>query len=537
MFDLTTLRSAVRSEGGVSRRLFLAYGSALAALPSLALRTTAADRKVSFVSDPFTLGVASGDPDSTSVVLWTKLAPKPLDPDGGMKPEAIPVSWELAEDDGMKTVVAKGSAVATPQLGHAVHAIPTGLKPDRWYWYRFRAGDATSPVGRTRTMPAADATPDRLRFAFASCQHYEAGLFTAYDQMAKDELDLVVHLGDYIYEYPGADNKVRKHTGPKDGKIKTLEDYRNRHNQYRSDPLLHGMHGQCPWLVTWDDHEFDNNYANDLQEEQRGGRKPADPATFLEQRANAYQAYYEAMPLRPSSVPHGPDMKLYRTCTYGRLAAFQVLDTRQYRTDQPNGDGAKELNEAALDPKNTLLGAAQRKWLQSRLITSQATWNVLAQQVMMGMVGQVRGDGGPKYSMDQWPGAADERMKLVRFLADRKVLNPVVLTGDIHSNWVNDLRVDDRKAQSPVVATEFVGTSISSGGNGTALPKGLDELLAANPGVKFHNRERGYVRCVVTGDKWQSDYVVAEDVTKPNGKVVTRQSFVVEAGVPGAKKS
>jgi alkaline phosphatase D len=361
MFDLTTIRTAVRSEGGVSRRLFLAYGSALAALPSLAVRTHAADRKVTFASDPFTLGVASGDPDSTSVVLWTKLAPKPLDPDGGMKPEAIPVTWELAEDDAMKTVVAKGSAVATPQLGHSVHAIPTGLKPDRWYWYRFRAGDATSPVGRTRTTPAADATPDRLRFAFASCQHYEQGLFTAYAQMAKDELDLVFHLGDYIYEYPGTEKKVRKHTGPSEGKIVTLEDYRNRHNQYRSDPLLHGMHAKCPWLVTWDDHEFDNNYANDIQEEKWGKRtKPTDPATFLEQRANAYQAYYEMMPLRPSSVPHGPDLKLYRTCAYGRLASFQVLDTRQYRTDQPNGDKASELNDAALSPKNTLLGEAQR---------------------------------------------------------------------------------------------------------------------------------------------------------------------------------
>ncbi len=242
------------------------------------------------------------------------------------------------------------------------------------------------------------------------------------------------------------------------------------------------------------------------------------------------------MPLRPDARPHGPNMKLYRKASFGRLAEFLVLDTRQYRTDQPNGDGAKELNDAALDPKNTLLGAEQRGWLEYRLIHSPATWNVLAQQVMMGLVGRA-GDGAPKYSMDQWPGAASERMKLMRFIADRRVPNPVVLTGDIHSNWVNDLRVDDRQIDTPVVATEFAGTSITSGGNGVAEPKGLDALLAANPCVRFHNRERGYVRCEVTPGSWTSDYVVVTDVTKPNGPVQTRASFVVEAGTPGAKKA
>ncbi len=213
-----------------------------------------------------------------------------------------------------------------------------------------------------------------------------------------------------------------------------------------------------------------------------------------------------------------------------------VLDTRQYRTDQPNGDGAKELNDEALHPKNTLLGKKQAGWMKAALLRSQATWNVLAQQVMMGMADVVAGPE-KKYSMDQWPGAAHERMKLMQWIAERKVPNPVVLSGDIHSNWVNDLRVDDRKMDTPVVAAEFVGTSISSGGNGTKEPKGLDTLLAENPFVKFHNRQRGYVRCVVTPKEWKSDYVIVPEVLKPGSPAEVPASFVVEAGKAGVTKA
>ena len=539
MLDLSNLRAAVRSEGGVSRRLFLAYGAALAALPTVGARAFGrVARQPKFTADPFTLGVASGDPTDTGVVLWTRLAPRPLDEFGGMTGENVEVRWELADDEGMKTVLKTGTVVATPQLGHSVHVEVEGLKPDRWYFYRFQCGGATSPVGRTRTTPERSSTPEKLKFAFASCQHYEQGLFTAYEHMAKDDLDLVFHLGDYIYEYPNRETAkvVRKHVGPKDGKIKTLEDYRNRHAQYRTDPHLQKTHNRFPWVVTWDDHEFDNNYANDIQEEQPKGKMKADPATFLEQRANAYQAYYEMMPLRKGCVPNGPDLKLYRSIAFGRLAEFQVLDTRQYRTDQPNGDKSSELNEDALNPKNTILGTKQAAWLRSALLKSSSTWNVLAQQVMMGMADLAAGEP-KKYSMDQWPGYAHERMKLMQWIADRKVSNPVVLTGDIHSNWVNDLRVDDRKLDTPVVAAEFVGTSITSGGNGVKEPKGLDTLLAENPFIKFHNRQRGYVRCAVTPKEWRSDYVIVEDVLKPGAPADVRASFVVEAGKAGVTKA
>lgn len=524
--DLKELRKAIRHEGGVSRRLFLAYAASLSALPLLANRAEGAPHRVSFQASPFALGVASGDPDHTGFVLWTRIAPAPLDPDGGMRSEPVEVSWEIAEDEGMKTIVQSGKATAKALLGHSVHVEVTGLKPDRWYWYRFQSGEATSPIGRARTLPEPNANPSQLRFAFASCQHYETGYYTAYGQMAKDELDLVFHLGDYIYEGPGRENQVRKHAGPK---LITLGDYRVRHSQYRADPLLNAMHTRCPWFVTWDDHEVENNYAADISQQQG-----MDPAEFLIQRANAYQAYYEMMPLRHRSIPRGPDMQLYRKASFGRLAELFVLDTRQYRSDQPNGDRGSDLNDAALNPKNSMMGAVQRKWLQDSLSVSPAVWNVLAQQVMMGMVDGAQGDDH-RYSMDQWPGYAAERISFMKYLADRKVKNPVVLTGDIHTNWVNDLRVDDRKAETPVVATEFVGTSITSGGNGVDKPEGLDNLMSENPCIRFHNRQRGYVRCTITPTEWRSDYIVAPEVTKPDGQTSTRASFVVEAGKPGAK--
>ena len=526
MIDLTQLAQAVRAENGVSRRLFLAYASTLAALPNWDQRVQAADRKVTFPSQPFTLGVASGDPGTRSVVLWTRLAPKPLEPGAGMTLDAIPVRWEVAEDEKFTKIAAKGTAIATPQLGHSVHVEANGLKPDRWYFYRFRAGDADSPIGRTRTFPAPQAEVEQLKFAFASCQHYEHGLYTAYEQMAKDQLDLVFHLGDYIYEYAqGRTPKaVRQHLGKE---IESLDDDRIRHALYRSDPLLHGMHALCPWMVTWDDHEFDNNYANLISEE-----SGIDPVAFLNRRANAYQAYYESMPLRRRSLPRGADMQLYRKASFGRLAELFVLDTRQHRTDQPNNDKPSEINAAALDPQGTLLGKEQRGWLQAGLLESQGRWNVLAQQVMMAMVKATRAGIEGKSSMDQWPGYAHERMQLMQFMADRKVPNPVVLTGDIHSNWANELRVDDRLHDTPLVATELVGTSISSGGNGIEKPDYLESMKAGNPVVKFHSQERGYVRCTVTPENLRADYVAVEDVTQPGGKITTRASFVIESGRP-----
>jgi alkaline phosphatase D len=527
MLDLSQLAEIVRYEGCISRRLFLAYAASLSGVPLLGRLAVAAERTPTFSADPFSLGVASGDPNENSVVLWTRLAPQPIEPDGGMPTEACEVAWEIARDEALRDVVQRGTAVAAPQLAHSVHVEVAGLEPDRWYWYRFRAGDAQSAVGRTRTMPAAATTPRELRFAFTSCQNYCDGLFTAYDHMSRDELDLVLHLGDYIYEGASEPSDVRQHAGKV---IKTLDEYRARHAQYKTDPLLQGMHARCPWIVTWDDHEVANDYASDISESRK-----VTPAEFLLRRAAAYQAYYEHMPLRATSVPHGPNMQLYRGVSFGKLANFLVLDTRQYRSDQPEYADDFDFRGREWPRGGTILGSAQNDWLQQSLTNSPATWNVLAQQVMMATVDVDLGER-EQYSMDKWPGYPDERRAVVQFLRDRRIPNPVVLTGDIHSNWVNDLRVDDRRPEEPIVATEFVGTSLSSSGNGEDRPADLDKFLAQNPCVRFHNRQRGYVRCTVTPQAWRSDFQVVPDVLRPGGAVKTRASFVVEAGRPGAQE-
>jgi alkaline phosphatase D len=526
MLDLTKLLEATVHEGGVSRRLFLAYTASMTAIPLLGRRSAAAARRVSFAANPFSLGVASGDPSANGVVLWTRLAPKPLEPGSGLEPQSIDVAWEVADDESMRNVVKRGRALATPQLGHSVHVEVDGLDPGRWYWYRFQAGDAESAVGRTRTMPPENSTPPELRFAFASCQNYEAGLYTAYEHMAKEQLDLVFHLGDYIYEYEGEDGRVRKHVGKE---IHSLDDYRIRHAQYKSDPLLQRMHARCPWMVVWDDHEFDNNCANDISEE-----AGVDPVDYLIRRANAYQAYYEMMPLRRGSLPHGPAMQLYRKVSFGRLAEFLMLDTRQHRTDQPNGDGGHDINDEAMSPKGSMLGARQFGWVQNSLIKSSAAWNVLAQQTMMGMVDLKKGDRR-EYSMDSWPGYSHERVRLMDFVRERRVPNPVVLTGDNHANWVNNLRVDDRQADAPVVATEFVGTSISSDGNGADRLEDWETATTENACVQFYNAQRGYVLCTLTPDAWRSDFRIVPQITQPGGPITTRASYVIEAGAPGAK--
>ncbi|MBI3463930.1 MAG: alkaline phosphatase D family protein, partial [Planctomycetes bacterium] len=280
----------------VNRRSFLVTTSSLAAAALWSSRAWGVvKRNVKFADNPFQLGVASGDPAPDGVVLWTRLAPRPLE-GGGMPAEAVEVSWQVAEDEQMTKVVREGTTTATPQWAHAVHVEVDGLRPDRWYWYQFKVGSETSPKGRTRTMPLAESSPQRVRFAFASCQHYETGLYTAYEHMLREDLDLVLHLGDYIYEGAPKNNQVRKHSGA--GELDSLDDYRNRHAQYKTDGALQAMHAALPWLVTWDDHEFDNNCAGDVSEE-----KDVTREQFLARRARAYQAYYEHMPLRRGSLP------------------------------------------------------------------------------------------------------------------------------------------------------------------------------------------------------------------------------------------
>jgi alkaline phosphatase D len=512
----------------MDRRVFLAASASSLLVASRGWSSDEVVRKnLSLGANPFTLGVASGDPTATGLVIWTRLAPKPTE-GGGMPSDAVAVRWEVADDESFKKIVRQGEGVASPTLAHSVHIEVEGLQPNRWYFYRFAVGSDVSPIGRARTMPADGSSPEQLRFAFASCQHWEAGYFTAYEHMAKSDLDLIFHLGDYIYEGPGRKG-VRTHTGSTE--IKTLLDYRNRHAQYKTDSFLQSVHAKCPWMVTWDDHEVDNNYAGEISEEES-----IDPRDFLVRRAAAYQAYYEHMPLRHDTIPSGPGMKLYRRVRFGNLAEFSLLDTRQYRSDQPFGDGVKPLNKSTIDPMATMLGSDQERWLFAGLEVSQCRWNVLAQQVMMAHVDFAPGKG-EAFSMDQWPGYSVARRRVLEFIAQKQIANPIVLTGDIHSNWCNDLLVDFDDKEAKPVASEFVGTSITSGGDGGKLKFPEKMILDQNPFVKFQNSKRGYVECTVTPKQWRSDYQMVDFVTKPGAPLKTIASFVVEAGTAGVNRA
>ncbi|MDQ3371910.1 MAG: alkaline phosphatase D family protein, partial [Actinomycetota bacterium] len=339
-----------------------------------------------FNEDPFSLGVASGDPLPDGVVLWTRLAPEPLQADGGMPSRKVPVRYEVARDEDFRDVVRKGNTFATPELAHSVHVEVEGLDPAREYFYRFKTGPEESPVGRTLTAPAADADPAELSFAFVSCQNYPTGFFTAYRHIAEEDLALVVHLGDYIYESDRQGTIGRGHVPA--AEIFSLADYRRRYGQYKSDEDLRAAHARHPFVVTWDDHEVDNNYTDEIPGDDQ------DPQAFLQRRADAYQAYYEHQPLRLSAKPRGPDMRLYRRLTYGRLAEFNVLDTRQYRSEAPCG-GAKTASpedcQERLDPSLTMTGVEQESWLLDGLERSGARWNVLAQQVFFAQRDLVEG--------------------------------------------------------------------------------------------------------------------------------------------------
>jgi alkaline phosphatase D len=494
------------------RRQFLAALAAARLSPILAAPK--------FSVDPFQLGVCSGDPLPDGVVLWTRLLGEQL---GNANHE---VDYIVAEDEGLKKIVKKGRAVASPQFAHSVHADVRGLKPGRWYFYQFRSGGFETPVARTRTAPAP-ASNEALRFAFASCQHYETGYYTAYKHMAEEDLQLVVHLGDYIYEGGISENRPRKHTGPE---IKSLSDYRNRHALYKSDEHLKLVHARFPWIITWDDHEVDNNYADDKEEH----GAPRDG--FLERRANAYQAYYEHMPLRETSLPHGSHLKLHRRFDFGNLARFHVLDTRQYRTDQPCGDGRKVQCEAALSDSATILGAEQYQWLTEGMKSGKQAWNILANQVLFSKIDAKPGEGA-EYSMDQWSGYEMERRKLLRFMQEAKVPHPIVITGDIHSNWASDIKADFADPKSATIGSEFVGTSITSAGDGLELPAAEEGFKRDNPHLHFFLAKRGYVSCTVNDKQWRTDYRMVPYVTRPGAPLETKASFIVDAKKPGMQRA
>jgi phosphodiesterase/alkaline phosphatase D-like protein len=539
-----------RLEGlAATRRRFLTWTGAAAAvaftpkLLGLAAGTASASphsaTAPAWLRDhPFRLGVASGDPAPDSVVLWTRLATDALAPFGGMEYESVPVRWQVAEDDRFRRVVRQGTVHAAPDWGHSVHVEVDRLRPWREYFYRFRVDGPggsrhDSPVGRTKTAPTAGARLRSMSLAFASCQAWYEGFYTAYADMAQRHHDLVFHAGDYIYEYSvGLDGGVRQVDLPSrfSRETITLDDYRDRHALYRSDPDLQAAHASAPWVVAWDDHELENNWADEISENDE------DPATFLVRRANSLRAYYENMPLREPQRPDGIDLQLYRRLTYGNLLQLDVLDTRQYRDDQAAGDGTDPPNPGSLDPARSITGQAQEDWLLDGFASSRARWNVLAHQTAIAQL-DTRAGTDVAVPMDTWDGYVGSRNRVLQGAQERGVRNLVSIAGDLHRSVASDLKLDFADPASPTVGSEFVGTSITSGRDGMDIDPSGQTLLDENPHIKYCNFQRGYVSCTITPELWHSDYRVADFVTRPGGTMSTRTNLVVEDGHPGVQQA
>ena len=506
-----------------SRRALLAQAAGLAGFALTPGSWTSAVAATRMVDSPFGLGVASGEPSPDGMVLWTRLASRPREPLGWMPPAPVAVRWEIAADPQMKRTVARGRQLAVAEAGHSVHVEVSGLRPGREYWYRFMAGGHASPIGRTRTTPAAGSAADQLKLAFASCQKYSAGYYSAHAALAADAPDLVLFLGDYIYEEAHTGKGVRAHPAaePVD-----LAGYRERYAWYKADTDLQAAHAAAPWMVTWDDHEVANDYGDDQD------RTNPTPADFLKRRAAAYQAFYENMPLRRTQRPVGPDMLLYRSRAWGDLARIQMLDTRQYRnhrTCEAASDGKRipmDCPERS-DPARSLLGQDQERWLQAEFRSSRARWNLLGQQYLMeqlmtrlGMVGN-----------DGWDGYAASRRRVLEGWRDAKVSNPVVLGGDIHCFFAGELALTP---DGPPVASEFVGGSISSLG---AEASDIRLLMMANRRLTYGEGEtRGYGRVELTPKTCTVTFRGVENALVAKSPVRDLAKFVVEDGVAGAKR-
>jgi alkaline phosphatase D len=472
---------------------------------------------------PFALGVASGDPLPDRVVLWTRLAPRPLD-GGGMPDRPTPVLWEVATDERFGDVVSRGAHVAEPRWGHSVHVDATGLRPDSWYFYRFRVGDHLSPVGRTRTAPAADAANQRARFGLASCQNWPNGRYSAYPHLVEEDLDLMLWLGDYIYEGATTTGAVRQHDR---GTAQTLADYRDRYGLYTSDPQLQAARAAVPWLVLWDDHEVANNYGGDRPSPTTAA--PADPAAFAARKAAGYQAWWENQPVR-LAPPSGPALRLHRTLEWGTLARFFALDERQYRSPGACAEVPSGLGDCAerTAPGRTLLGDDQRAWFFSELDRTPAMWNVIANEVIMGELRL-----GSVYNLDQWDGYAAERRLVMERFAAKPDLNPLVVTGDIHAFAVADLKVDHDRSDGPAVGTEIVGGSISSS---FPLPDAALDVVRALPHVHLADgRRHGYAVVDLDTRQAHARLRTVDTVDRPEAGIDTLATVVVDAGRPGAQ--
>ena len=515
-------------------------------------------------SNPFTLGVASGSPTPEGVVLWTRLLSSGLFSSLGK--DDIAVRWELAHDAQFQQIALQGQSAALAALAHSVHVEVAGLAPDRWYFYRFHAGNGTesytSPVARTRTLPAPDAPVAKLRLAYASCQRWEHGYYSAYRHMASEQLDLVMFLGDYIYEYPGAANAVRNVTG---GWVQSLDDYRARYALHKSDADLQAAHAACPWVLTWDDHEVHNDYASDTA----GYTSAAEPAMsepFNRRRAAAYQAWYEHMPVRASvltrafaGLAQGADMRIFQQLRYGQLASLYLLDPRQYKDPivctQGGRLGSSTFDPATCaawnDPNRSLLGHLQERWLDDQLAKASPSnnpWQVIGQGSVLGPRDFKPGPEKLLWN-DGWDGYPAARQRLTATLQNRiatksgaayadsakptgqnGLTTAVILGGDVHENWVGHVKADYANADSGNVGVEFCGTSITSR-SGQAARSSVDAWLAENPHFSFaDNQAKGYGVCEFTPTQLTTTLRVVSDATRKDAAIGTLASFSVKAG-------
>ena len=513
------------------RALIRRFGAAAGLMVAAPLIGGRASAQPVFTKSPFQLGIASGEPAPDGVVLWTRLAPEPLQIGFGMTSTRVDVKWEVAADEAFRTVVQSGTTQAMPHLAHSVHVEVAGLQPARPYWYRFTAGGVQSPVGRTKTAPVAGANLARSKFGVAGCQSFEAGFFTAHKFLATEELDFVFCYGDYIYENagrppanPAPDSPARAgriHFGEE---IYSVDDYRRRYAQYKADPDLQAAHAAHPWFSVWDDHETDNNWAS--QWDEANSPQPL----FALRRQAAAQAWYEHMPVRISSMPSGVAVQIYRRAQWGRLMNLNFLDTRQYRTNQPCNDQSAGCSfESVSEPNAEFMGRAQEDWLFSGLDASPGRWNVLAQQMMMMDLDRDPGEG-LRYNIDSWAGYRTPRNRVLSRLQQRNAANVIVLTGDEHVNYAGELHLDGRTPGARPIGVEFVGTSIASGGNGQDATDNDRALVGANAQLKFINRQRGYLVCDVTPERWTTEFKVLDKVNDRDGKLSTRTRLAVAAG-------
>lgn len=517
------------------RQVLVSGGLALlaAGIPAFALGAPTA------ALTPFTLGVASGDPAPDGFVIWTRLAPEPLARDGrGGLSDPVAVLWEVAADEAMRQIVRAGHVRADPRFAHAVHVEVSGLTPGRPYWYRFTAQGHQSDIGQARTAPARNARVERLTLAMATCAHWELGWFSAYRHIAEERPDLVLFLGDYIYEYSYRGDRAKGRTVRSHDRVDDVVDlagYRNRYALYKTDPDLQALHAAAPCLMTWDDHEVQNDYSNRWSQD-----LATSEADFLKRRAAAYRAFYEHMPLRRRSAPNGPDMRIYDRLRHGDLAEFTVLDGRQYRSRQPcptpttrRGHVAPDSCPDLADPSRTMLGATQERWLHDGFRRADARWTVIVQDLLVAPVEQTGKDGLVGHFTDGWDGYQANRARMLDALAASKARNPVFLGGDIHSFWATDLKTDFRDPGSPAVATEFVAAAISQEG---PPPGVFDDAQARNPHVRFVDlKTNGYATLTLTHDAIETRFQAISDRKDPRASVRTLQRFTVEDGRPGVQ--